>query len=141
MAESDNTGDDAVSVGTQPADFTVDSLSTMRPMATQAVFRPHFDDDSESTSVGNLVTEPPEHSITVKRLLSPIRRLGGGLVEIPRVPERDPLTALMTNPVVAESKRFCWNCGKPVGRSSTDGRALSEGWSRTAAVRIRSCRN
>lgn len=57
-----------------------------------------------------------------------MRRLGGGLVEIPRVPERDPLTALMTNPVVAESKRFCWNCGKPVGRSTPDGRALSEGW-------------
>ena len=34
----------------------------------------------------------------------------------------------MTNPVVAESKRFCWNCGRPVGRSSADGRALSEGW-------------
>jgi serine/threonine-protein kinase PknG len=34
----------------------------------------------------------------------------------------------MTNPVVAESKRFCWNCGRPVGRSSADGRAMSEGW-------------
>ena len=34
----------------------------------------------------------------------------------------------MTNPVVAESKRFCWNCGRPVGRSTPDGRALSEGW-------------
>ena len=62
------------------------------------------------------------------RALSPTRRLGGGLVEIPRVREIDPLSALMTNPVVAESKRFCWNCGKPVGRSSSDGRALSEGW-------------
>ena len=62
------------------------------------------------------------------RRWSPIRRLGGGLVEIPRVPERDPLEALMTNPVVAEAKRFCWNCGKPVGRSTSDGDALSEGW-------------
>jgi serine/threonine-protein kinase PknG len=60
--------------------------------------------------------------------MSPTRRLGGGLVEIPRVPAQDPLEALMTNPVVAESKRFCWNCGRPVGRSSPDGRALSEGW-------------
>ncbi len=34
----------------------------------------------------------------------------------------------MSNPVVAESKRFCWNCGKPVGRSTADGKALSEGW-------------
>jgi serine/threonine-protein kinase PknG len=44
------------------------------------------------------------------------------------VPALDPLDALMTSPVVAEAKRFCWNCGKPVGRSSADGKALSEGW-------------
>ena len=62
------------------------------------------------------------------RAIVPTRRLGGGLVEIPRIPEIDPIAALMTNPVVAESKRFCWNCGKPVGRSSADGKALSEGW-------------
>ena len=37
--------------GTQPAalsDLTTDSVSTMRPMATQAVFRPHFGDDEDS---------------------------------------------------------------------------------------------
>jgi serine/threonine-protein kinase PknG len=38
------------------------------------------------------------------------------------------LDALMTSPVVAEAKRYCWNCGKPVGRSSSEGHALSEGW-------------
>lgn len=116
--------------GTQPASFDdldFDSASTMRPMATQAVFRPEFD-DSDDISLGSGDTEPHEHATIATRMLSPIRRLGGGLVEIPRVPERDPLTALMTNPVVAESKRFCWNCGKPVGRSSPDGHALSEGW-------------
>ena len=43
--------------GTQPAsledleEFGVDSASTVRPMATQAVFRPHFD-DSDGMSVG-----------------------------------------------------------------------------------------
>ena len=62
------------------------------------------------------------------RALSPTRRLGGGLVEIPRVREIDPLAALMTNPVVAESKRFCWNCGRPVGRSSHGRQGASEGW-------------
>ena len=115
--------------GTQPAsleELDMDSMSTMRPMATQAVFRPHFD-DSDGMSVGTVDTEP-EDSTTMTRALSPTRRLGGGLVEIPRVREIDPLSALMTNPVVAESKRFCWNCGRPVGRSSSDGRALSEGW-------------
>ncbi len=117
-----------LTVGTQPADFTVDSMSTLRPMSTQAVFRPHFDDDSEGISAGSAGTEPEEHATTATRAIAPTRRLGGGLVEIPRVPEIDPLAALMTDPVVAESKRFCWNCGRPVGRSSADGRALSEGW-------------
>ena len=117
-----------LTVGTQPADFTVDSMSTLRPMSTQAVFRPHFDDDSEGMSAGSAGTEPEEHATTATRAISPTRRLGGGLVEIPRVPEIDPLAALMTDPVVAESKRFCWNCGRPVGRSSADGKALSEGW-------------
>ncbi|KUI23754.1 serine/threonine-protein kinase PknG [Mycobacterium sp. GA-2829] len=116
--------------GTQPAsldDLDYDSASTMRPMATQAVWRPNFD-DSDSISVHTGDTEPQEHATTQIRTLSPVRRLGGGLVEIPRVPAKDPLEALMTNPVVAEHKRFCWNCGRPVGRSSSDGKALSEGW-------------
>ena len=37
-------------------------MSTMRPMATQAIFRPHFDDDSDSTSVGTADTEPHDHA-------------------------------------------------------------------------------
>ncbi|ADT97284.1 serine/threonine-protein kinase PknG [Mycolicibacterium gilvum] len=119
--------------GTQPAgfaDLADDSMATLRPMATQAVFRPHFDDDDDDSDalVHSGDTEPQDTATTITRHLSPTRRLGGGLVEIPRVPARDPLAALMTDPVVAESKRFCWNCGRPVGRSTKDGRALSEGW-------------
>ncbi|WP_051797112.1 serine/threonine-protein kinase [Catenuloplanes japonicus] len=48
-------------------------------------------------------------------------RLGAGLVEIPRVPLRDPATAVMTDPVVSEPKRYCTSCDKPVGRGR-DGR-------------------
>jgi len=120
------TGAAEESPGTQPADFLFDSASTMRPMATQAVFRPNFDDDDDLLPA-NGASEPTDRSTAITRAVAP-RRVGGGLVEIPRVPEIDPLAALMTNPVVAEAKRFCWNCGKPVGRSSTDGKALSEGW-------------
>jgi serine/threonine-protein kinase PknG len=130
MAEAQSEEFDEGESGTRPAsveDMDVDSAATLRPMATQAVFRPHFDDDSEGSSVGTGDTEPQDHT-TATRALSPMRRLGGGLVEIPRVRAKDPLEALMTNPVVAESKRFCWNCGRPVGRSSDDGEALSEGW-------------
>jgi serine/threonine-protein kinase PknG len=48
------------------------------------------------------------------------RRIGAGLVEVPRVPYRDPASAVMANPEVPEGKRFCGNCQQPVGRG-TDG--------------------
>lgn len=48
-------------------------------------------------------------------------RLGAGLVEVPPVPRVDPATALLTDPQVAEDKRYCSRCGNPVGRSR-DGR-------------------
>src|SRR5581483_7582851 len=119
--------DDGVGPGTQPADAMVDSSAQDRPVTTQAVFRPDFDDDdSEATPVHIVDTEPQERVKSAPR--APVRRLGGGLVEIPRVPDIDPLEALMPNPVVPESKRFCWSCGRPVGRSSEDAKALSEGW-------------
>ncbi|PXY34447.1 serine/threonine protein kinase [Prauserella sp. PE36] len=43
-------------------------------------------------------------------------RLGAGLVEVPQVPYRDPASAVLTNPMVSEEKRFCGNCGAKVGR-------------------------
>jgi serine/threonine-protein kinase PknG len=118
-----------VNVGTQPAEFGDDSISTVRPMATRAIFRPQQEDLAAHTT-DPTSTDLDEHqpTTTVARTLSPMWRLGGGLVEIPRVPEIDPTAALMSNPVVAESKRFCWNCGRPVGRSTPEGRAQSEGW-------------
>lgn len=117
-----------VDVGTQPAaaaDLGMDSASTMRAMSTQAVFRAFLDDHGE----GSVRSEPIEiDEPAVARPVSPTRRLGGGLVEIPRVPEIDPLSALMVDPVVAESKRFCWNCGRPVGRSRDGRPGESEGF-------------
>ncbi|MBF6317729.1 serine/threonine-protein kinase [Nocardia cyriacigeorgica] len=50
-----------------------------------------------------------------------VRRLGAGLVVVPRVTETDPLSAVLANPEVPEHKRFCWNCQDPVGRSTADG--------------------
>jgi serine/threonine-protein kinase PknG len=119
--------------GTQPAafgiDYAEDSSSTVRPMATQAIFRPEHDEDAVASTTDATIADIEDHTVnTMTRRLSHIRRLGGGLVEIPRVPEKDPLDALMSNPVVAESRRFCWNCGRPVGRSTPDGEAKSEGW-------------
>ena len=34
----------------------------------------------------------------------------------------------MVDPVVAESKRFCWNCNRPVGRSTDTSAGQSEGY-------------
>ncbi|ORW22945.1 serine/threonine protein kinase [Mycolicibacter nonchromogenicus] len=105
---------------TQRADVLAESSSVRRPMSTQAIFRPreglNFPGTAES------------HETTVVRTVAPRRRLGGGLVEIPKVPPIDPLAALMENPEVAEAKRFCWNCGRPVGRSSGDTKGDVEGW-------------
>ncbi|MDQ2723869.1 MAG: serine/threonine protein kinase, partial [Actinomycetota bacterium] len=47
-------------------------------------------------------------------------RLGAGLVQVPRVAWTDPATAIMADPRVAESKRFCSHCGKPVGRANAE---------------------
>jgi serine/threonine-protein kinase PknG len=52
------------------------------------------------------------------RTRSQSRRIGGGLVEVPVVPYKDPATALMRNPEVPEDKRYCGNCNSPVGRGA-----------------------
>ena len=68
-------------------DLDMDSMSTMRPMATQAVFRPHFDETRTALPPAPPTPNPTSTSRRVTRALSPTRRLGGGLVEIPRVPD------------------------------------------------------
>ncbi|MDL4771605.1 MULTISPECIES: serine/threonine-protein kinase [Thermomonosporaceae] len=54
--------------------------------------------------------------------------LGAGLVEVPRVPYRDPSTAVMQNPQVAENRRHCSNCGEQVGRGRGDRPGRTEGF-------------
>ncbi len=54
--------------------------------------------------------------------------LGAGLIEIPPVPARDPATAVLTNPQVPESKRFCGTCERPVGRSRDGRPGIAEGY-------------
>ncbi|HUE31518.1 MAG TPA: serine/threonine-protein kinase PknG [Mycobacterium sp.] len=132
LADQPDPEHDDVSPGTQPPDTQTGGAATGRIQATQAVFRPDFDDDDDDDlphiSLGTMDTEPQDRMTVATRVLPPTRQLGGGLVEIPRVRDIDPLEALMTNPVVPESKRFCWNCGKPVGRSGEEGKGASEGW-------------
>ncbi|WP_422769668.1 tetratricopeptide repeat protein [Plantactinospora sp. WMMC1484] len=54
--------------------------------------------------------------------------LGAGLVEIARVPLRDPAAAVMAEPRVAESRRFCVRCDNPVGRGRDDRPGRAEGF-------------
>jgi serine/threonine-protein kinase PknG len=130
--DSDDSGD--MGAATQRAD-PPSGATGVRLQSTEAVFRPDFheDDDFPHISIPSVDTEPQDRMTSATRVLQPVRQLGGGLVEIPRVPDTDPLEALMTNPVVPESKRFCWNCGRPVGRSDSkgegsEGKGQSEGW-------------
>jgi serine/threonine-protein kinase PknG len=44
------------------------------------------------------------------------------------VPYRDPATAVLTNPQVPESRRFCGVCEQPVGRSRDGRPGLAEGY-------------
>ena len=55
-------------------------------------------------------------------------QLGAGLVEVPAVPSRDPLQAVMAAPQVAEPRRFCRRCASPVGRSRDGAAGRTEGY-------------
>jgi serine/threonine-protein kinase PknG len=55
-------------------------------------------------------------------------RLGAGLVEVPPVPALDPATAVLTDPRVPESRRFCGNCGQLVGQSRDGRPGMTEGF-------------
>ena len=54
--------------------------------------------------------------------------LGAGLVEVPPVPYKDPSSVVLADPEVEESKRWCGNCGKPVGRAVAGKPARREGF-------------
>ena len=62
--------------------------------------------------------------------------LGAGLVQVPPVPARDPATAIMADPRVPESRRFCGNCGERVGQSVNGRPGLTEGFCRQCGTRF-----
>ena len=57
-------------------------------------------------------------------------QLGAGFTDVPPVLARDPSTAVMAEPVVAENRRFCSRCGEPVGRSREGKPGRDEGFCR-----------
>lgn len=72
-------------------------------------------------------SEPVRVEPTRPRLRTGRRRIGGGLVEIPIRQDIEPASAILTNPVLDESKRECISCGQPVGRTAGGRPGASEG--------------
>ncbi len=59
---------------------------------------------------------------------SRVARLGAGLTVVPPSPVADPLQAIMADPQVVESKRYCPSCGTAVGRSRDDVPGRTQGF-------------
>jgi serine/threonine-protein kinase PknG len=57
-------------------------------------------------------------------------------VEIPPVPYRDPSSAVLADPLVPASKRFCSGCDQPVGRDRDGRPGLTEGFCRNCGTRF-----
>jgi serine/threonine-protein kinase PknG len=55
-------------------------------------------------------------------------RLGAGLLDMPRIPRRDPTQAVLADPVVPEKRRYCARCDHPVGRSRNGQPGLTSGF-------------
>jgi serine/threonine-protein kinase PknG len=62
--------------------------------------------------------------------------LGAGLVEIPPVPAHDPASAILADPQVPESQRFCPSCQHPVGRARDGRPGLTDGFCRNCGARF-----
>jgi serine/threonine-protein kinase PknG len=63
-------------------------------------------------------------------------QLGAGLVDIPPIRASDPADAVMADPQVSESRRFCSNCGQPVGRGSAETPGRTEGFCKNCGARF-----
>ncbi|KAA9156467.1 protein kinase [Amycolatopsis acidicola] len=68
----------------------------------------------------------PHGSRRTGRRTSRRGRLGAGLVDVPPVPYRDPASAVLTDPMVSEGKRFCGNCSAKVGRGEAGPEGVCE---------------
>ncbi|MBN4927756.1 protein kinase [Hoyosella rhizosphaerae] len=119
-------------VGTQAAPFDpfadTDSQGTeVSPPreGTQAVLVERH--TTPTTSSASSTGSKPTSGRYVRTRKGAHTRLGAGLVAIPRVPPIDPVSAILTNPAVPESKRYCKQCQNPVGRSGPEGPGEPDG--------------
>ncbi|NNH75940.1 protein kinase [Nocardia uniformis] len=115
-AESDRVGRHAA--GTPPAD--VDTVAVSAGAGTTAGPRSNPDGIEITAAHGDSgpSTRPSQRTGRMTRPRPSVRRLGAGLVSIPAVDPVDPAAVVLKDPVVSEGRRFCWRCGKPVGRAT-----------------------
>ena len=86
------------------------------PGATAGPTPPPIPSLSSGTSTPSAAFTSSRRSASGRTHTSGRSRLGAGLVEVPPVPARDPSEAVMANPMVPESRRFCSRCEEPIGR-------------------------
>ncbi|MUL41671.1 protein kinase [Streptomonospora sp. PA3] len=88
---------------------------------------------SSGLSAPRPLSRPDSAGGTASRPGSPSSRglLGLGMVEVPPVPYRDPASAVLSDPVVAEKNRVCGHCGESVGRSRNGRPGRTEGYCRS----------
>ena len=55
---------------------------------------------------------------------------------MPAVPATDPAAAVLAHPEVPENRRYCGNCGQPVGRTAGDRPGRPEGFCRNCGTRF-----
>ncbi|MFM9377097.1 tetratricopeptide repeat protein [Gordonia sp. VNK21] len=103
-----------------PMPTEVTPMPTEATQGTQAA-TPDLSGETEATALRRIIGDTPRR--TLRRATAPVhdRRLGAELVPLPTIQDIDPDDAVLSNPIIVESKRFCWKCGKPVGRSDGDG--------------------
>ncbi|MET9489881.1 tetratricopeptide repeat protein [Nocardia sp. NPDC006630] len=103
-------GTGAATPGTAAAPVLVPESDPLLAAALALDLDLDFEDDAdlESPSARNGRSRPS------------VRRLGAGLVELPRVKPLDPRQAVLADPEVPEPKRFCWKCARPVGRRTPE---------------------
>jgi len=106
----------------------VSTLADSGAVTTPVPGAPSAPSGTSSPSVTTGTRAGVSRRTTAKTTSSPRSRLGAGLIDIPPIPDHDPASAVLSDPVVAEHKRFCAVCDEPVGRSRDDTPGRTEGF-------------
>lgn len=72
---------------------------------------------SGTLTLGSAGSEGRRRRAAPSRASTQRTSIGAGIIHVPSAPHVDPATAVLADPSVDESKRFCSGCDAPVGRS------------------------